>query len=252
MAVGHAAPDKEQHTKEQNCSYIWKSHREPLLARHLQRLHALRATSLCPFTSLSTHPHPPPSTHILFPHYPHSPHLSVITDSRSLDLASPNVGDYYPFSSSLVPEAFRSFHQAFYPPRPAHLQRRGGCRGLQAEFAASGSSHLMWRRCMQDLSSFLAASAQDPNQIRRALLGGPSGTGKSVAVAALVEQARTCGEVVVYVPDATALVSGGFFYRREDGTFDTIISAQHILKSVVDSHKEQLQVGISRRCWGVL
>lgn len=44
----------------------------------------------------------------------------------------------------------------------------------------------------------------------------------------------------MYVPSATTLTSGGFFYKRPDGTYDTIISAQHILKSMLESHKQQL------------
>jgi hypothetical protein len=46
---------------------------------------------------------------------------------------------------------------------------------------------------------------------------------------------------VLYVPSAVDLTRGGFFQRRgEDGTFDTLISAQHILKSMADSHAAQL------------
>jgi hypothetical protein len=46
--------------------------------------------------------------------------------------------------------------------------------------------------------------------------------------------------LVLYVPSAANLTRGGFFYRRPDGSYDTIISAQHILKSVADSHQQQL------------
>jgi hypothetical protein len=43
------------------------------------------------------------------------------------------------------------------------------------------------------------------------------------------------------VPSAGALTRGGFFYQRPGtDTYDTIISAQHILKSVADSHASQL------------
>lgn len=43
------------------------------------------------------------------------------------------------------------------------------------------------------------------------------------------------------MPSAGALTHGGFFYQRgSSGTYDTIISAQHILKSMADSHAAQL------------
>lgn len=43
------------------------------------------------------------------------------------------------------------------------------------------------------------------------------------------------------MPSAAALTRGGFFYKRGDSdTYDTIISAQHILKSMADSHAAQL------------
>jgi hypothetical protein len=159
-----------------------------------------------------------------------------------------------------VPEAFQAFHQAFYPPRPQNLQRKGGCRGLQAEIATAGAPpHLMWRAATQQLADVLdrpgplpstdadadaGAGSGASGTLRpvRVLLRGPAGSGKSIALAALVERARARGELVVYVPDARALVSGGFFYKRpETGTYDTIISAQHILKSVLDSHRAQLE-----------
>ncbi|KAI8473917.1 MAG: mitochondrial ribosomal death-associated protein 3-domain-containing protein [Monoraphidium minutum] len=165
---------------------------------------------------------------------------SLLVAARGAELGEEHVGHYYPFDPSLVPEAFQPFHQAFYPPRPPHLQRKGGCRGLQAEFAATGGPHLMWRAATQQLAAALDAAEGSA----RLLLQGPSGAGKSVAVAALVERARAAGEIVLYVPDARALVAGGFFYKRPGGTtsaYDTIISAQHILKSVLDSHKEQLE-----------
>eukprot|EP00878_Enallax_costatus_P043286 GHUV01051172.1.p1 GENE.GHUV01051172.1~~GHUV01051172.1.p1 ORF type:complete len:133 (-),score=27.66 GHUV01051172.1:305-703(-) len=49
----------------------------------------------------------------------------------------------------------------------------------------------------------------------------------------------TC-RLALYVPSAVDLTRGGFFYKRPDGTYDTIISAQHILKSMSDSHDKQL------------
>ncbi|WIA39381.1 hypothetical protein OEZ86_005486 [Tetradesmus obliquus] len=115
---------------------------------------------------------------------------SLITKHSSKQLAAEHIGLYYDFNKALVPEAFRPFHQAFYSPRPAKLQRRGA--------------------------------------------------GKSIAVVQLVEWARNNGWLALYIPAAVELTRGGFFYKRDDGTYDTIISAQHILKSFADSHEKQL------------
>jgi len=41
---------------------------------------------------------------------------------------------------------------------------------------------------------------------------------------------------------------GGFFHRRPDGTYDTIISAQHIFKSVADSHQAAAGLRVKPRC----
>ncbi|WIA19097.1 hypothetical protein OEZ85_003745 [Tetradesmus obliquus] len=56
----------------------------------------------------------------------------------------------------------------------------------------------------------------------------------------LVEWARNNGWLALYIPAAVELTRGGFFYKRDDGTYDTIISAQHILKSFADCHDKQL------------
>lgn len=45
----------------------------------------------------------------------------------------------------------------------------------------------------------------------------------------------------MYIPSAGQLTRGGFFYKRGDSnTYDTIISAQHTLKSMADSHAADL------------
>jgi small subunit ribosomal protein S29 len=77
--------------------------------------------------------------------------------------------------------------QAFYSPRPSKLQRKGGCRSLQAEFDSTGSSSLMWRRSTQELAAALSSSSNATQAIH---LRGPSGAGKSIAVVQLVEWAR--------------------------------------------------------------
>jgi hypothetical protein len=46
---------------------------------------------------------------------------------------------------------------------------------------------------------------------------------------------------VLYLPSATTLTAGGYFVKRP-GTeqYDTIVSAQQLLKSMYDVHQEQL------------
>jgi small subunit ribosomal protein S29 len=82
--------------------------------------------------------------------------------------------------------------QAFYSPRPSKLQRKGGCRSLQAEFDSTGSSSLMWRRSSQELAAALSSSSSSGNT-QAIHLRGPSGAGKSIAVVQLVEWARNNG-----------------------------------------------------------
>jgi hypothetical protein len=47
--------------------------------------------------------------------------------------------------------------------------------------------------------------------------------------------------IVVYVPSASMLTHGGYFEKRPDSRlYDTIISAQQVVKSVHDAHRDQL------------
>ena len=47
--------------------------------------------------------------------------------------------------------------------------------------------------------------------------------------------------IVMYIPTATSLTSGGFFVRRPDtGKVDTILSAQAALRAMVQAHGKQL------------
>ncbi|KAF6251103.1 mitochondrial ribosomal death-associated protein 3-domain-containing protein [Scenedesmus sp. NREL 46B-D3] len=164
---------------------------------------------------------------------------TLITRHSSKELGAEHIGLYYDFNKALVPEAFRPFHQAFYSPRPAKLQRKGGCRSLQAEFDSTGSSSLMWRRSSQELAAALGSSSSSGGETQAIHLRGPAGAGKSIAVVQLVEWARNNGWLTLYIPSAVELTRGGFFYPRGDGTYDTLISAQHILKSFADSHEQQ-------------
>jgi small subunit ribosomal protein S29 len=50
-----------------------------------------------------------------------------------------------------------------------------------------------------------------------------------------------CLRIVLYVPSATILTSGGYFLKRPDTEqYDTIISAQQLLKGMLDAHQDDL------------
>jgi small subunit ribosomal protein S29 len=78
--------------------------------------------------------------------------------------------------------------QAFYTPRPAKQQRKGGCRALQAELALTHRSSLMWRCSTQELQQVLSSAA-----VPRMYLKGAPGSGKSIALVQMVEWARSNG-----------------------------------------------------------
>ena len=79
----------------------------------------------------------------------------------------------------------------------------------QRQFDATGNSDVLYRRAMHDLQA--ASSSHDAPP--RVLLDGPSGSGKSVAVAAQVARQRAAGALVLYVPSAFALIQDAFFSR---------------------------------------
>ena len=88
------------------------------------------------------------------------------------------------------------------------------CLPMQRQFEATGSNEVLYRQAMHDLQeSASSSSAAEQEAPRRVLLDGPSGSGKSVAVAAQVARARAGGAVVLYVPSAFALIQDAFFSR---------------------------------------
>mmetsp|Transcript_1626 Transcript_1626/g.3607 ORF Transcript_1626/g.3607 Transcript_1626/m.3607 type:complete len:643 (-) Transcript_1626:351-2279(-) len=219
-----------------------------------------------------------------------------------------HVGYYHVLRPSLIPEASQQLHNAFYTPKQGgrpqqqgeedsgvqpQLPRKGGCKGLQLEMkvagvfsvdplsagadsqgAATKESHsseenlqgpaVMWRDCMRRLHNELAITKEK----LRILLEGPAGSGKSIALATMVERCRAANWLVLYVPSATALTSGGYFVPRASAatppgaqappsspnsptsatpasgrkaaSYDTILSAQHILLGMQQAHGVQL------------
>jgi ABC-type iron transport system FetAB ATPase subunit len=67
----------------------------------------------------------------------------------------------------------------------------------------------MYREPMHELH-VASSSGQAPPRV---LLDGPSGSGKSVALAAQVARVRAAGALVLYVPSAFALMQDAFFSR---------------------------------------
>jgi len=197
----------------------------------------------------------------------------LYVDLPSTSLSTQHIGNYYSLQPQLIPEAFPELHQALYAPRgPGERPRRGGCSGLQAEGRAVAGSgryqhpvvmyreavHLLMQQVLSRSSQGAgAASAGDEGAAGpvRALLQGAHGSGKSMALAALVERARADGWVALYIPSARALIRGGYFTPRSGApslahaagapgaartTYDTQISAQHILLAMRTAHAQQL------------
>ena len=84
-------------------------------------------------------------------------------------------------------------------------------RPAQRQFDATGSNEVLYRQAMHSLQA--AASSPTGGAPARVLLDGPSGSGKSVALAAQAARARAGGAVVLYVPSAFALIQDAFFSR---------------------------------------
>ncbi|GLI69159.1 hypothetical protein VaNZ11_013727 [Volvox africanus] len=173
-------------------------------------------------------------------HRPSTSGQEVLVSSKELSAAS--VGAYYSLDRALLQEASRPYAGAFYSPREPGHERRGGCKALQEEMAATGRNAVMYRPVMHTLFSAVGANSQANTNHQRLMLTGPAGAGKSIALLSLVEWARQQGWIVMYVPSCAALVQGGYFARRGSSRrWDTLTSAQQLLKGVLDAHGAQLK-----------
>lgn len=64
------------------------------------------------------------------------------------------------------------------------------------------------------------------------MLDGPVSSGKSIALAMLVQWAREEGWLVLYVPSGKEWTHGGFFYKHPlTGLWDTPVQAENVLKA---------------------
>ena len=107
---------------------------------------------------------------------------------------------------------------------------------------AGAAMPLLNRRCLQDLVQAVARQ-QRPH----IYLDGWAGSGKSVALYALVNWARANGWLALYLPTANLLVEGGTYYKGEDDLWDTPEAARLILTAAKDNHDRLLKVRVGRR-----
>ena len=144
-------------------------------------------------------PPPPPATAV-----PAAAAAAWHSGRSVSELLSVPVNSYFDLPESAAPEAEHRFYQDPALAEERVNQPNYGCRGAQAEFAATGRRAVLARRCLRDLAAAADAGAAP----RRLLLDGWAGTGKSVALLSLVAWARAAGWVVMYVPSAFQLMQG--------------------------------------------
>lgn len=78
---------------------------------------------------------------------------------------------------------------------------------------------------------------------RQIVLDGLPGSGKSVALAMLVQWARSEGWLVFYVPSAKQWTHGGLYYKNKlTGLWDTPLAAISVLENILKSHSDILEV----------
>eukprot|EP00271_Cylindrocystis_brebissonii_P004017 TRINITY_DN15357_c0_g1_i1.p1 TRINITY_DN15357_c0_g1~~TRINITY_DN15357_c0_g1_i1.p1 ORF type:complete len:634 (+),score=98.60 TRINITY_DN15357_c0_g1_i1:151-2052(+) len=141
---------------------------------------------------------------------------------------------------------------------------------MQQEFASTASPAILLRKGTLDLISCLKATEtrlgegaevpsmavdgkEDFNGQQRTslashgrsssfLLEGPSGSGKSFALAQAVAWARANGWLVLYVPSGQSWLRGGFCYpcEREAGGYDTPLQARSVLQAFLAGHATAL------------
>lgn len=162
--------------------------------------------------------------------------------------ANDHIGKYYLLNQKLLPEVPLSLgSHALWAQRTAARS----CTSLQDETSATRSNAIMNRECLHTLRECLiherlnlvppdpsfpspsqSTTSSPANGLKRVLLKGPMGSGKSIALASLVETARSMGWIALYLPCAANLTKGGYFSKREEGGgYDTMLSAQEILQA---------------------
>eukprot|EP00890_Picochlorum_soloecismus_P001237 jgi/Picsp_1/2113/NSC_05578-R1_28s ribosomal protein mitochondrial-like len=149
-------------------------------------------------------------------------------------------GLYVDLSKSNVPEHKAEFYHRPELTKAKVHQKDFGCKGASAEFELTKKTMCMYRNSVEAL----ARQVLDSESSRRKdiYVDGWKGSGKSMALYALVSLAREMGWVVMYVPSASLLVEGGTYKKKDesDPMWYTPVAANHILRAVHTAHKEQL------------
>lgn len=171
------------------------------------------------------------ASHLPLPHW--------LTDVGVAGLGQDHVRRYFVLQEEQVPkEAYREYHMDALLANEG-LKHAAGCKGMQDEFEATGWPLLMHREATQQLMDMVQ---QLPEERRSFLLHGRAGSGKSCTLLTLTAWARANGCLVMYIPSASALTSGGFYHEREeDGMYDTPDAARRVLQSLHDAHADMLQ-----------
>jgi len=128
-------------------------------------------------------------------------------------------------------------------------------RGMVKEFAVTKTSSVMIRPRVLHLCHLLeknvtgkstfelrAEDAIATRQRRHFIIDGPVGSGKSVALAMIVQWARAKGWLVFYIPNGKEWTHGSLYYKNEDtGLVDTPNTAQMALEGFLKSHGDLLE-----------
>ena len=128
---------------------------------------------------------------------------------------------------------------------PAPLLPEGLPKGLRLELL-SGPEVTVRPEVATFLRSVLSGGDQSEGCSKR-LVSGPRGSGKSVLLALLAACARLQGWVVLYVPTATSLTSGGRFkFCERTGLWDNPDACSRVIADLAAAHRGDLvDLGLS-------
>ena len=152
-------------------------------------------------------------------------------------------GLYVDLPKSNVPEHKAEFYHRPELTKAKVHQKNFGCKGASAEFELTKRERTMcmYRHSVEELARQVLDS--ESGKRKDIYVDGWKGSGKSMALYALVSLAREMGWVVMYVPSASLFVEGGTYKRKDetDPMWYTPVAANHILRAVHTSHKDQLE-----------
>ncbi|TMW98575.1 hypothetical protein EJD97_003844 [Solanum chilense] len=122
--------------------------------------------------------------------------------------------------------------------------------GMLKEFGDSMRDALLIRQSFLDLRDnfrmvvdpTLQSNTKGLKARKQVVLDGPASSGKSIALAMLVNWARDEGWLVLYVPKGREWTHGGFFYKNpKTGLWDTPVQAANVLQYFLKYNKDHLQ-----------